>query len=83
MTDDEIFSQAINLPEAERTEFLENQFNDRPDELARMEAMISAHERSDDLLDTEAMMFDTQIDPAAPKVIGLPPESVIGLGPEW
>ncbi len=56
MNDEHTFAKAIELSADKREAFLDDVYKDRPDERRRLAAMILAHEQSDNLLDTEAMV---------------------------
>ena len=52
MTQEEIFAKAIGLSPSEQADFLDQMYAHRPQDRARMEAMLAAHVQSDSLLDS-------------------------------
>ncbi len=49
MTEEQIFSKALELPAERRAGFWDGFFHDLPDDRAKIGAMIRAHEQSDSL----------------------------------
>lgn len=71
MTDEQIFDQVVRIPVGERAAFLTANCIDQPNQRARVESLIAAHEQSDSMLDTEAMaMSDTQVEELKRKTVG-------------
>ena len=72
MTDEHTFERAIWIPQEDREAFLVEACGDDLEQKERVLALLSAHERPDSLLDTDAMMPTTDTDAARPirKTIG-------------
>lgn len=55
MDEEQVFARAVELPESMRAGFLDGIYHDRPQDRAKMYAMLAAHQQADSFLDERQM----------------------------